>query len=79
MISSLSPPTSSDDYGILITRWSYVIGPVADWEIYNKQLVCVGSPNHVTGKSISVVRSTPILIIISRPHAGGEPTGAIEL
>ncbi|WP_025038390.1 LysR family transcriptional regulator [Bradyrhizobium sp. DOA9] len=67
VVSSLSPPTSSDDYDILITRDLSVIEPADDWEIYNEQLVCVGSPSHVGGKNISIVRSTPILNITSRP------------
>ncbi|ANW02950.1 LysR family transcriptional regulator [Bradyrhizobium icense] len=67
VISSLSMPTSSDDFDILITRDLSVIEPADDWEIYNEQLVCVGSPNHAGGKSLSVVRSMPILNITSRP------------
>lgn len=64
--SSLSQPTSSDDYDVLITR-DLSIEPVDDWEVYNEQLVCLGSPNHVHGKSLSIVRSMPILNITSRP------------
>ncbi|TWB87286.1 LysR family glycine cleavage system transcriptional activator [Bradyrhizobium macuxiense] len=67
VISSLSPPTSSDNFDILITRDLSVIEPADDWEIYNEALVCVGSPNHVTGKTLSIVRSMPILNITSRP------------
>ncbi|MDE5457557.1 LysR family transcriptional regulator [Bradyrhizobium sp. CSA112] len=67
VISSLSPPTSSDDFDILITRDLSVIEPADDWEIYNEQLVCVGSPNHLHNKSLSVVRSMPVLNITSRP------------
>ncbi|WOH52513.1 LysR substrate-binding domain-containing protein [Bradyrhizobium sp. sBnM-33] len=67
VISSLSPPTSSDDFDILITRDLSVIEPADNWEIYNEQLVCVGSPNHVHSKSLSVVRSMPVLNITSRP------------
>lgn len=67
VISSLSPPTSSDDFDILITRDLSVIEPADDWEIYNETLVCVGSPNHVAGKTLSIVRSMPVLNITSRP------------
>ncbi|MBO4228471.1 LysR family transcriptional regulator [Bradyrhizobium neotropicale] len=67
VISSLSPPLSSDDYDILITRDLSVIEPADDWVLYNEQLVCVGSPNHVSGKGLSVLRSVPILTITSRP------------
>ncbi|MHC1949644.1 LysR family transcriptional regulator [Bradyrhizobium sp. UFLA06-06] len=67
VISSLSPPTSSDDFDILITRDLSVIEPADDWEIYNETVVCVGSPNHVAGRALSIVRSMPILNITSRP------------
>ncbi|MGR4932551.1 hypothetical protein ACIPUD_38015 [Bradyrhizobium sp. CAR08] len=65
VISSLSPPTSS--YDILITRDLMMVEPADGWEIYNEQLVCVGTPTHVDGKSLSIVRSMPILNITSRP------------
>ncbi len=67
VISSLSLPTSSDQFDILITRDLSVLEPADDWELYNEQLVCVGSPNHVAGKALSVIRSMPILNITSRP------------
>lgn len=51
----------------MITRDLSVVEPADDWEIYNETLVCVGSPNHVAGKTLSVVRSMPILNITSRP------------
>ncbi|WP_076865941.1 LysR family transcriptional regulator [Bradyrhizobium mercantei] len=65
--NSLSPPTSSDDFDILITRDLSVIEPADDWELYNEQVVCVGAPDHVDGKSLSVIRSMPILNVRSRP------------
>ncbi|OHV87566.1 LysR family transcriptional regulator [Mesorhizobium sp. ORS 3428] len=67
VISSLSLPTSTDDFDILITRDLSVVEPADHWEIYNEQLVCVGSPNHIAGKSLSVVRSMPIINVTSRP------------
>ncbi len=67
VISSLSLPTSSDDFDVLITRDLSVIEPADNWKIYNEQLVCVGSPNHVNGKGLWVARSLPILNITSRP------------
>lgn len=68
VISSLSLPSSSDTFDILITRDLSVIEPADDWEIYNERLVCVGPPAHVRGKSLStVMRSMPILNITSRP------------
>ncbi|WP_050424576.1 LysR family transcriptional regulator [Bradyrhizobium tropiciagri] len=67
VICSLSPPTSSDNFDILITRDLSVIEPADDWEIHNETLVCVGSPNHVAGKTLSIARSIPLLNITSRP------------
>ncbi|MGX1350644.1 LysR family glycine cleavage system transcriptional activator [Bradyrhizobium elkanii] len=67
VVSSLSPPSSTDNFDILITRDLSIIEPADDWEIYNEMLVCVGSPNHVTGRSLSIARSMPILNITSRP------------
>ncbi|WP_342723758.1 LysR family transcriptional regulator [Bradyrhizobium sp. B097] len=67
VISSLSPPTSFDNFDILITRDLSIIEPADDWVIYNEDLVCVGSPHHVAGRTLSIVRSMPILNITSRP------------
>ncbi|WP_456684339.1 hypothetical protein [Bradyrhizobium elkanii] len=63
----MSPPNSSDNFDILITRDLTVIEPADDWEIHNETLVCVGSPNHVMGKTLSIVRSMSILNVTSRP------------
>ncbi|MVT54741.1 LysR family transcriptional regulator [Bradyrhizobium yuanmingense] len=67
VISSLSPPRSSDNFDILLTRDLCVAEPADDWAIYNEMLVCVGAPNHVMGKTLSTARSMPILNITSRP------------
>ncbi|MCK1697516.1 LysR family transcriptional regulator [Bradyrhizobium sp. 144] len=67
VISSLSPPRSSDNFDILLTRDLCVAEPADDWTIYNEMLVCVGAPNHVMGKTLSTARSLPILNITSRP------------
>ncbi|UPK28252.1 LysR family transcriptional regulator [Bradyrhizobium sp. 195] len=67
VISSLSPPRSSDNFDILLTRDLCIAEPADDWAIYNETLVCVGSPNYVMGKTLSTVRSMPILNITSRP------------
>ncbi|UWU67895.1 LysR family transcriptional regulator [Bradyrhizobium sp. NC92] len=67
VISSLSPPRSSDNFDILLTRDLCVAEPADDWAIYNEMLVCVGAPNHVMGKTLSTARSMPILNVTSRP------------
>lgn len=66
VISSLSPPRSSDNFDILLTRDLCVAEPADDWAIYNEMLVCVGAPNHVMGETLSTARSMPILNITSR-------------
>lgn len=65
VISSLPRPTSSD-YDVLIIRDPSMIEPADDWEVHNEQLVSVGSPSHVEGKNLSIVRSMPILNITCR-------------
>ncbi|MET4323994.1 LysR family transcriptional regulator [Bradyrhizobium sp. RT5a] len=67
VISSLSPPRSSDNFDILLTRDLCVVEPADDWAIHNETLVCVGSPNHVMGKTLATASSMPILNITSRP------------
>ena len=67
VISSLSPPRSSDNFDILLTRDLCVVEPADDWTIHNETLVCVGSPKHVIGKTLATARSMPILNITSRP------------
>ncbi|KRP85910.1 LysR family transcriptional regulator [Bradyrhizobium yuanmingense] len=67
VISSLSPPRSSDNFDILLTRDLCVVEPADDWAIHNETLVCVGSPNHVMGRTLATARSMPILNITSRP------------
>ncbi|UQR61425.1 hypothetical protein LRP30_31525 [Bradyrhizobium sp. C-145] len=64
--SSLAPPTSSDDFDIFITRDLSVIEPADSWEIYNEELVCVGRQIWSRAQ-LSIVRSTRILNITSRP------------
>lgn len=67
IISSLAHPKSSDDFNILITRDHSVIEPADSWAIYKEELVCVGPPNLVGRRELSIVRPTPILNITSRP------------
>ncbi|MHC2296150.1 LysR family transcriptional regulator [Rhizobium mongolense] len=67
VISSLSLPSSSDSFDVLITRDLALLEPSDSWEIHNEHLICVGAPNHVAGKGLSVVRSIPMLSITSRP------------
>lgn len=63
---SLSQRTSSDDYDVLVTCDLSMIEPADDWKVYNEQVVYVGSPSHVHGKNLSIVRSMPIPNITCR-------------
>ncbi|WP_159593803.1 LysR family transcriptional regulator [Chelativorans xinjiangense] len=67
VVSSLSLPSTTDGFDVLITRDLALSEPSDHWEIHNEQLVCVGAPQHVPGKDLSVVRSLPVLTITSRP------------
>ncbi|WP_346656710.1 MULTISPECIES: LysR family transcriptional regulator [unclassified Bradyrhizobium] len=42
------PPTISTSH------YPRLIEPADDWEIYNEAIVCVGSPNHVAGRAVSI-------------------------
>lgn len=67
VMSSLSLPSSTDGFDVLVTRDLALVEPSDQWEIYHEQLVCVGAPGHIGGKGMTVVRSLPILTITSRP------------
>ncbi len=67
VISSLSLPSTTDGFDVLITRDLALSEPSDHWEIHNEQLVCVGLPHHVSGRGLSAIRSIPILTITSRP------------
>ena len=65
--SSLSAPTLTDTFDVLITRDLSLTEPSDHWDLLHERLVCAGTPNLVTGKDLSVLRSAPILVITSRP------------
>ncbi|MDL2408601.1 LysR family transcriptional regulator [Rhizobium calliandrae] len=67
VVTSLTMPSASDRFDVLLTRDLHVIEPSDQWDIYQEQLVCVGSPMHLKGKSLASARSIPILSITSRP------------
>jgi LysR family glycine cleavage system transcriptional activator len=67
IISSLSMPSTTDGFDILLTRDLVLTEPADHWDLYHEQLVCVGTPQNVSGRSIASVRSTPVLSIMSRP------------
>lgn len=67
VVSSLSPPATSDTFDVLLTRDIEISEPADQWEIYHEQLVCVGSATSLKGKTLANVRAMPILSITSRP------------
>lgn len=67
VISSLSTPSSTDGFDVLITRDLVLSEPSDRWDIYDEQLVCVGAPQHVAGRGLAALSSIPLLSITSRP------------
>jgi len=67
VVSSLSMPSTADGFDVLITRDLVLSEPSDRWDIYDEQLVCVGAPQHVTGRKLAHVLDMPVLAITSRP------------
>ncbi|WEX07199.1 LysR family transcriptional regulator [Chelativorans sp. AA-79] len=67
VMSSLSLPSTTDGFDVLITRDLALSEPSDHWEMHKEQLVCVGAPQHVSGKGLLAVRTLPMLTITSRP------------
>jgi LysR family glycine cleavage system transcriptional activator len=67
VISSLSAPTSIDNFDVLLTR-DLTLSDLDDhWDFYDEQLVCVGAPDCVAGRGLEALRTTPVLTVTSRP------------
>ncbi|WP_225612941.1 LysR family transcriptional regulator [Variovorax sp. VRV01] len=67
VISSLSIPTSTDSFDVLLTRDLTLTEPADRWDFYDEHLVCVGSPDCVAGRGLDALQTTPVLAITSRP------------
>ncbi|KUM25908.1 LysR family transcriptional regulator [Mesorhizobium loti] len=67
VVTTLSQPTSADNFDVLITRDLALAEPSDRWVLLNEDLVCVGSPRQVAGKAIDIVTRIPIVSITSRP------------
>ncbi|MDQ7251039.1 LysR family transcriptional regulator [Dongia sedimenti] len=67
VISSLSMPSTTDGFDVLLTRDLSLSEPSDRWDVYEEQLVCVGAPQHVAGRGLATLRSMPVLAITSRP------------
>ncbi len=67
LITSLSAPTLTDAYDVLITRDLTVTEPSDHWELLEEHLVCVGTPKLTGSKGLDLTAAVPILTITSRP------------
>ncbi|WP_132589994.1 LysR family transcriptional regulator [Rhizobium sp. YTUHZ044] len=67
VISTLSAPTSTDSFDVLLTRDLTLTEPSDRWDIYDEQLVCVGAPDCIAGRGLNALRSTPVIAVTSRP------------
>jgi LysR family glycine cleavage system transcriptional activator len=67
VITTLSAPSSTDNFDVLLTRDLTLSEPSDRWDFYNEQMVCIGSPRCVAGRGVEALRTTPILAITSRP------------
>ncbi|NTE66241.1 LysR family transcriptional regulator [Agrobacterium tumefaciens] len=67
VVSSMSPPASSDSFDVLFTRDLIVAEPADQWVVYQEELVCVGASVLVDGKNIASLSSVPIVTVNSRP------------
>ncbi|MFD2053683.1 LysR family transcriptional regulator [Mesorhizobium calcicola] len=67
VISTLSAPTSTDSFDVLLTRDLTLTEPEDRWDVYDEQLVCVGAPDCVAGRGLKALRNTPVIAVTSRP------------
>lgn len=65
--TSLSMPSSTDGFDVLLTRDLTLTEPSDRWDIYEEQLVCVGAPQNVSGRGLEAVSTMPVLAVTSRP------------
>lgn len=67
VISTLSAPTSTDSFDVLLTRDLMLNEPADRWDVYDEQLVCVGAPDCIAGRGLDALRNTPVIAVTSRP------------
>lgn len=67
VVSSLSMPSTSDGFDVLITRDLVLSEPSDRWDIYDEQIVCVGAPQHLLGRKLAQALELPVIAITSRP------------
>lgn len=67
LVTSLAPPSLSEDFDVLITRDLEVAEPSDHWDLLEEQLVCAGTPELLEGRDLRLIGTAPILAITSRP------------
>ncbi|WP_085044036.1 LysR family transcriptional regulator [Ensifer aridi] len=67
VISTLTAPSSTDSFDVLLTRDITLTEPADRWDIYDEQLVCVGASDCVAGRGLKALRNTPVIAVTSRP------------
>jgi LysR family transcriptional regulator, glycine cleavage system transcriptional activator len=77
--TSLSMPSSTEGFDVLLTRDLVLAEPSDRWDIYDEQLVCVGAPQHVAGRGLDAMNAMPVLAVTSRPDIMPTWLKAMEL
>ena len=77
--TSLSMPSSTDNFDVLLTRDLVLAEPSDRWDFYEEQLVCVGAPQNIAGRGLDAVNALPVLAISSRPDIMPTWLKAMEL
>jgi len=67
IVTSLSAPVATDNFDVLLTRDLALTQASDRWDIHDEQLVCVGAPKFVAGRSLASLRTTPLITVTSRP------------
>lgn len=77
--TSLSMPSSTDDFDVLLTRDLVLAEPSDRWDIYDEQIVCVGAPQNIAGRGLDALGAMPVLAVTSRPDIMPTWLKAMEL
>ncbi|KVK76062.1 LysR family transcriptional regulator [Burkholderia cepacia] len=77
--TSLSMPSSTDGFDVLLTRDLVLAEPSDRWDIHDEQLVCVGAPQNIAGRGLDAVSAMPVLAVTSRPDIMPTWLKAMEL
>lgn len=65
--TSLSVPSATDAFDVLLTRDLDLSEPADCWDVHEERIVCVGASQSVAGRGIDAVKGTPMLSITARP------------